>query len=91
MYRQFGSSRTVPELSAAQSHRSHQNACRRACDHLARANVCVSHYLSQRLGLPHSVTIYNPVDQRAFLGGDLGPAKTAWWHLTGDLKTTSKV
>jgi glycosyltransferase involved in cell wall biosynthesis len=50
-------------------------AGRRACVHLAKANVSVSRYLCQRLGLPRSVTIYNPVDQRAFVRGDLGPGE----------------
>jgi glycosyltransferase involved in cell wall biosynthesis len=50
-------------------------AGRRASVHLAKANVSVSQYLGQRLGLPRSVTIYNPVDARAFLSGGLGPGE----------------
>ena len=50
-------------------------AGRRASVHLAKANVSVSQYLGRRLCLPRSVTIYNPVDPRAFLSGGLGPGE----------------
>ena len=56
-----------------------------ACVHLARANVSVSQYLDQRLGLPRSVTIYNPVDPRAFLCGDLGPGEDGLVAFAGRL------
>ena len=58
-------------------------AGRRACVHLAKANVSVSQYLAQRLGLPRSLTIYNPVDPRPSSAVTSGPAKTAWSHMLG--------
>lgn len=32
----------------------------------AAVNVCVSHYLAERVNVPRSVTVYNPVSDRAF-------------------------
>ncbi len=64
-------------------------ASRRACDHLATANVS-SVIISASLGLPHSVTIYNPVDQRAFLGGDLGPGEDGLVAFAGRLEDDLK-
>lgn len=44
--------------------------------HLARRNICPSHYLESRLGLPRSTTIYNPVHPQAFVQeGSLGPGE----------------
>ena len=60
-------------------------AGRRVCVHLARVNVGVSQYLSQRLGLPRPVTIYNPVDPRAFLCGDIGPGEDGLVAFAGRL------
>ena len=60
-------------------------AGRRACVHLAKANVSVSQYLGQRLGLPRSVTIYNPVDPRAFFWDDLGPGEDGLLAFAGRL------
>jgi glycogen synthase len=60
-------------------------ACRRACVHLSKSNVSVSQYLSRRLGLPRSVTIYNPVDPRAFLCGDLGSGEDGLIAFAGRL------
>jgi len=60
-------------------------AGRRACVHLAKANVSVSQYLDQRLGLPRSVTIYNPVDPQAFLSGDLWPGEDGLVAFAGRL------
>ena len=48
----------------------------RAGVHLARSNICPSHYLEGRLGLPRSTTIYNPVHPQAFVQqGSLGPGE----------------
>ncbi len=58
---------------------------RRVCVHLAKANVSVSQYLAQRLGLPRSLTIYNPVDPRTFLCGDLGPGEDGLVAYAGHL------
>jgi glycosyltransferase involved in cell wall biosynthesis len=58
---------------------------RRASVHLAKANVSVSQYLGKRLGLPRPVTIYNPVDVRAFLSGDLGPGEDGLVAFAGRL------
>ena len=60
-------------------------AGRRASVHLAKANVSVSQYLGKRLGLPRSVTIYNPVDPRAFLCDDLGPGEDGLVTFAGHL------
>ena len=44
--------------------------------HLARSNICPSHYLESRLGLPRSTTIYNPVHPQTFVQeGSLGPGE----------------
>jgi glycosyltransferase involved in cell wall biosynthesis len=44
--------------------------------HLARSNVCPSHYLESRLGLPRSTTIYNPVHPQTFVHeAPLGPGE----------------
>ena len=44
--------------------------------HLARSNICPSHYLEGRLGLPRSTTIYNPVHSQAFVQErSLGPGE----------------
>jgi len=37
---------------------------------VARRNVCISDYLKDRLGLPRSVTVFNPVEERAFAAGE---------------------
>lgn len=42
---------------------------------LANVNVCVSHYMARRLGLPRSRVIYNPVAARAFAAQAPGPGE----------------
>jgi glycosyltransferase involved in cell wall biosynthesis len=52
---------------------------------VAKANVCVSRYAVERLGLPHSTMIYNPVDPRAFFSHDLGAGEDGLVAFVGRL------
>jgi glycosyltransferase involved in cell wall biosynthesis len=48
-------------------------AVQRTAAALADVNVCVSHYLAGRLGVAHTVMIYNPVSPLAFTVDGSGP------------------
>jgi len=53
--------------------------------HLARVNVCISHYLARRLTLPRAEVIYNPVSETAFTWASTEPGEDGLIAFAGRL------